>query len=238
MAKHTPTVDAPTPQTLPASTTVSTARFALPAEGFALTDVFEAVPDVRLELDPTIANPDDHALLVVRTSECEHTVDAALRSAPNIAAVEQLGKRADGWTYRVTWKDQSRRLIQRFITADITLLSAEGRGGEWELRLLTPSREGIARASDIMNDLDCVAKCRSISNFDGEGTNSPGLTDEQRETLIGASEAGYYNFPREVTMKELADDLGVTHQALSERFRRAYQQLVETELIVNHTANE
>ena len=48
-----------------------------------------------------------------------------------------------------------------------------------------------------------------------------------------AFEAGYYNIPRDVTSEELAAELDVSHQALSERFRRGHKQLVGQHFITN-----
>ena len=237
MPESTQPVSAPTPQTSSATTTTSTARFTLPAEGFALADLFERIPDARVKCDSAVANPDDHALLVVETDGRKRTIDAALRSDLGVAAIECFGERGDSWTYRVTWKGHPRRLIQQLVAADVTLLSMRGRGGDWKLRLLTPDREGIARADEIMDDLDCKADCRRITLADGDRSNRSGLTDNQRETLVKAFEMGYYNIPPDVSAKELANDLGISHQALSERFRRAYSQLVKSEFAITETNN-
>ncbi|PSP50724.1 hypothetical protein BRC67_09015 [Halobacteriales archaeon QH_3_68_24] len=62
---------------------------------------------------------------------------------------------------------------------------------------------------------------------------SPGgvrLTDTQFATLETALESGYYRVPREQTIEELATELDVSHQALSERLRRGHRTLVETVL--------
>lgn len=234
MAERSQPVSTPTPPTPSASTDASTARFTLPAEEFALAELFERVPDARVECEPAVANPDDHALLVVRTDERERErdVDAALRADTDITTVECFGGRSDGWIYRVTWDGTPRRLIQRLTTADITLLSARGQGGQWKLRMLAPVRDGIARADDILDDLGCTAECRRISTIDGVSMSSSDLTDKQREALVAAFETGYYEIPRDITVEELADDLGISHQALSERFRRAHHQLIETELVI------
>jgi predicted DNA binding protein len=233
MSKHTRPVSTPTPQVSSAvDTAASTARFTLPAEGFALAEFFERVPDARVECESAVANPTDHALLVVRADNRENPVDTALRADPSVATVERFGERADGWTYRVTWEGRPRRLIQRLVAADVTLVSARGRGGQWQLRLLAPNREGIGRAHEIMDDLDCGDKCRSISSLDGDGSNRSELSDNQHEALVEAFEAGYYNVPRDVTAAEVATGLGISHQALSERFRRAYRSLIATELVV------
>jgi predicted DNA binding protein len=226
-------VSTPTPQTPSASTGASTARFMLPAESFALADLFERVPNARVKCEATVANPDDHALLVVQSDERKREVDATLRSDPGIATIECFGDREDSWQYRVTWKGRPRRLIQRLVAADVSLVSVQGRRGEWQLRLLAPDREGIARAHEIMGDLDCEADCRSISMVDSERSNGSGLTTEQHEALVTAFEEGYYNVPRDATGNDIADELGISHQALSERLRRAHHQLVKTEHIVS-----
>lgn len=232
MSKHTRPVSTPTPQVSSAvDVPASTARFTLPAEGFALAEFFERVPDARVECESAVANPTDHALLVVRADSRENLVDTALRADASVATVKRFGERADGWTYRVTWEGRPRHLIQRLVAADVTLASARGRDGEWQLRLLAPNREGIGRAHEIMDDLDCGDRCRSISSFDGGGSNRSGLTDDQHEALIEGYEAGYYDIPRNVTLEEVATGLGISHQALSERFRRAYRSIVATELV-------
>lgn len=237
MAERTRPVSAPTPRTPSLSVSPSTAQFVLPAEDFALAELFERVPDARTECEPAVANPDDHALLVVRTDEQQRAVDTAIRSDPDVAAVERFGERPHGCTYRVTWKSQPQQLIQRLVAGDITLLSARGRDGNWKLRVLAPHRDMIAHAHKIMNEFGCDADWRRISPFDGEdiGSGRTELTDEQRETILKAFESGYYSIPRDTTMEELADDIGISHQALSERFRRAYKHLIATELVVDDT---
>jgi hypothetical protein len=129
------TVRPPTPDVLTATT--STAVFDLPAGAFALADLFERVPDARAELDPTIANPADHALVVVHADD-ERAVDAAVRSDTGVAAVERFGERADGWAYRITWEGRPHRLIRRLVAAGVTVLSVRGQGGRWRLRVLAP----------------------------------------------------------------------------------------------------
>lgn len=236
MAERTQQMSTQIPQASQRSIGASTTRVTLPAAGFALDALFERIPDARIELEPAIANAADHSMIVVRTDDAERgVVETAIESDRGVAAAECLTERDDGWTYRVTWKGHPHDLVQRLVAAGVTMLSMRGRDGQWKLRLLAANREGISRAHDIMTDLNCGAECRSISTFDGSESNGSKLTDEQREALTAAFEAGYYEIPRNVTADELADDLGISHQALSERFRRAYQHMVEDELVVDET---
>jgi predicted DNA binding protein len=235
MAESTHAVSTPTQQTSTVDTDASTARFMLPADGFALAGLFEGVPDARVECESTFATPNDHVLLSIQTDENKHTVDAALQSDSSVGAVECFGERADGWTYRVRWGDHPRQLIQQLVATDVTLLSVVGQGGHWKFRLLAPDRDGISRAHDIMNELDCESDCLSISTFGGStDSRRSELTEGQQEALEESFEAGYYNIPRDVTADEVADDIGISHQALSERLRRAYRHLVEAEFITDN----
>lgn len=60
-----------------------------------------------------------------------------------------------------------------------------------------------------------------------------GFTDKQRDTIVTALKAGYFGVPRGITMEELADHQGLSHQALSEQLRRATGQLVESTLLTH-----
>ena len=226
MTERTRPVSAPTPQTPSTATDASTARFELPAPGFALVELFERVPDAAVELEPAVANPDDHALLLVE-ADAHRAVDAALRSSPSVAAVERFGREEHRARYRVTWEGHARRVLRGLVAEGVTLIDLHGASGRWKLRVLAPDRAAIARAYDALEDLGCDPNCRSITRF-GDGLANPaGVTDKQRKALTRAFELGYYDIPRDVTTEELAADLGVSHQALSERFRRAHKGLIE-----------
>jgi hypothetical protein len=58
-----------------------------------------------------------------------------------------------------------------------------------------------------------------------------GLTPARRETLLTALEVGYFAVPRETTLVELAAELGISDQAVSERLRRAQAKLLTTTLV-------
>ncbi|EMA40037.1 helix-turn-helix domain-containing protein [Halobiforma nitratireducens] len=53
------------------------------------------------------------------------------------------------------------------------------------------------------------------------------LTTAQREVFEHAREAGYYEWPREVTTRELADDLDLAKSTLLEHLRRAESKLLD-----------
>jgi predicted DNA binding protein len=223
----------------PVSSGASTARFELPAAGFVFGELFERVPDARVELEPTVAGPTDHAVVVVRADKRERTaVEDALRADSDIVAVERFGEQPNGWMYRVTWDGHPRRLVDWLVAGGVTLLSVRGRAGQWRFRLVAPDRDMLARAHEILEESDCEVECRRISTFEGEPSAQRTLTERQHTALVEAFEMGYYNIPRNVRAADLAEELGISHQALSERFRRAHKRLVENDLFIDDTQRE
>ncbi len=63
-----------------------------------------------------------------------------------------------------------------------------------------------------------------------------GLTDPQYEVLTLACDRGYFAIPRQAELDDLAEELGVSHQALSERLRRGVEALVTDTLLVDQPA--
>ncbi|WP_433629222.1 helix-turn-helix domain-containing protein [Halomicrococcus sp. NG-SE-24] len=58
-----------------------------------------------------------------------------------------------------------------------------------------------------------------------------GLTPEQREALVLALNRGYFATPSEVTLDELADQLGITRQAVSSRVRLGTEKVLRSVLV-------
>jgi predicted HTH transcriptional regulator len=68
---------------------------------------------------------------------------------------------------------------------------------------------------------------KNIHELSGQQCKRFGLTDSQQTALRLAAARGYYSVPRDVTAEDLAAELGITHQALSERLRRGHGSLVD-----------
>ena len=70
----------------------------------------------------------------------------------------------------------------------------------------------------------------AIYGLEGNGGAKHGLTDAQHTSLLKARELGYYDVPRAISLSELAAELDVSHQALSERIRRGHGNLIDRTL--------
>jgi predicted DNA binding protein len=83
---------------------------------------------------------------------------------------------------------------------------------------LTASRDRIAALGEMLDEFGLEYSLDRL--YESVKAASP-LTPKQREMLLAALERGYYDTPREVTLSELADELGMANSTVSECLHRA-----------------
>ncbi|WP_158056841.1 helix-turn-helix domain-containing protein [Halorussus halophilus] len=97
----------------------------------------------------------------------------------------------------------------------------------WTSRVSFPGRSSLDRLYQFCRERDIDFEMRHVyAEISDEEQDEYGLTTDQRETLQHALKTGYLEIPREQSLDDLADDLDISQNAASERFRRAVQTLV------------
>lgn len=209
----------------------------IPASDLALNHSLEELPALQFEIERIVTSGDDALMpmLWVRGTERE-AVEATLEADPTVDNVELLGDFDAEWLFRMEWVDHVDLIVQMLTNSEATILDAVGQGAAWKLRVLYPRRSLFSRTHDFCEDHNLEFEVASIRELDEDPAGRYGLTSAQYEVLAEASERGYFEIPREVSLEELADELGVTHQAASERLRRATDALVEDALFVDFSS--
>ena len=209
------------------------ANIGLPADEFALYESLVAVPDLELDVERVVAHDDERVMPFIWVSS-DHMDDVAraFENDASIENVELLSDLGEERLYRMDWTTQIAVVVQILVEADATVLDAFGTDSRWEFRILFPEREALSATHDFCEENDLTIDIRNIYEMDADRHGRFGLSEAQHETLVAAFEHGHYEVPRDISLDELATELDVSHQALSERFRRAYSTLVENTLIV------
>lgn len=99
--------------------------------------------------------------------------------------------------------------------------------GIQEHSILSPSREHLGTLLKTLRKRFTTAKIRLLKSTPFSPFDSL-LTDKQTEAFLAAYSAGYYEIPHQVTLDELAGDLGISRVAMQERLRRAQNRIVES----------
>lgn len=208
-------------------------EFTLPTEEFALAETFRTVPTATFEIIRLVAHDSDRAFpyLWVTNDDIE-TVDDALVDDPtteNVTLVSTLNGTA---LYRMDWIDSIEVMIQILVEEDGAILNANGTNERWKMRTLFPDRDSFSRTYDHCTSLDLTINIDRIYPLTDFPHGQFGLTKEQYAVLALASQRGYFSVPRTSSMADLADELGITQQAVSERLRRAHDTLIRSALAV------
>lgn len=202
-------------------------RGTVPAEEFALARTLSVLPDAEVECERLIRSGDGAVmpLLWIRHVDRE-TLEEAFEADPTVSDVTCLSEFDDELLYRMNWVDHVDLLVQLLTKAEATILDAYGRQDRWQLRVLYPDRDHFTRTHEFAEAHGLTFDVESIREMEGEPAGRFGLTADQYEALVMAADRGFYSVPRETTMEELASDLDISHQALSERLRRGHEKLI------------
>lgn len=211
------------------------AEVTLPATEFALHETLETVPEVKFEIERVVAHDTDYVMpLVWATDEKadRETLDEALADDPTVENEETLVALNEECLYRMEWVENIQVVLHTLLDQEGTILNAGGRNDEWHLRVLFPDRESLSATYDFCDEENLALTVTSIYELSGENRDRYGLTETQHETLVTAVEEGYFDIPQKSTLDNLAAELDISHQALSERLHRGHKTLIENALIV------
>ncbi len=205
----------------------------VPADEFALSYSLETLPELMFEIERVVSSGTDALmpLLWVRGADRDR-VEQTLEDDPTTDDVRILGDFGDEWLFRMEWVRHIDLMIQMLVNSEATVLDAVGHESQWRLRVLYPRRSLFSETHDFCEEHGLNFDVRSIRELDAEPAGRYGLTKDQYEVLATAASKGYFEVPRAVTLQELAEEFDVSHQAVSERLRRAIDALVEDTLFV------
>ncbi|AEH37596.1 helix-turn-helix domain-containing protein [Halopiger xanaduensis] len=216
------------------------AEFSVKSDDLAMHHALTAAPQMVVEIEQVVATMEDRIMPYFWVSgDDQAAFEDAFRdddSVKNIANVDEVeGARL----YRAEWTDNIETIVYAYVDLGATIMRAIGKGEEWDLRMRFDNRDSLSDFQAYCEENDISYELNRIQEQEQPMASAQyDLTPTQRETLITALEAGYYEVPRAVTMRELADILGVSQQTLSNRFRAAYNNLITSTLTITHPDEE
>ncbi|MCU4750565.1 helix-turn-helix domain-containing protein [Halobacteria archaeon AArc-curdl1] len=202
------------------------AEFRVPAAETALSATFEAVPSVRFELEASVSK----TLPSLWVSGVEReTIEDAFAGDSSVEAFELVTRSEERLLYDIE-SSTAQAFYDKLLSSDGSLLEGHGCDGWWQYKMRFRSREALVETHERLENDDITVDLSRVTDISRMTTGNSRLTPEQHEALTAAFERGYFQIPRQISMEELAAELGISHQALSERLRRAYGTLVDAEV--------
>lgn len=198
----------------------------VPTAQFALERSLAEFEGVTFEVKQMVATNRDCLMPFVHIGTTDSGLDEALTADDSVADFERIATSERDCLYQLEWTDRIERAIRMLVDQKGTILTAVGQDDTWHLRLLFADREAVASTDEYCREHGIEFDVENLQMLSDCGSNRFGLTDSQQTALRLAAARGYYSVPRGTTAEDLAAELGVTHQAVSERLRRGHENLI------------
>jgi len=201
-------------------------KFISPVDEFPLGSVFEDLPGVEVELERLIP----HETLIipyfwVRGVETED-IETSFEPHTGVTNIRLVDSVEDEYLMRAEWKPEYFGILSALAKANVVVLTGIGKKDGWRFEVRGENQEAIAEFREYCQENDIpmeITAVHAMLPIQGEGYE---LTETQREALVLAYERGYFDTPRESSLEEIADELGITQQSLSSRLRRGHRRLI------------
>lgn len=160
---------------------------------------------------------------------------------PTIQAYRFIAAFDDRRLYRVTLSPhgQARSTYDVALAQDIVVFDQQVTTEGMYVRAHVPDRAALATYREACRTLDIPFEVRRLYSAETSGQRASeerfDVTPAQREALVHAADAGYFDVPRDTDLQTMADALGVSPQALSARLRRGQYNLVVNTLADDST---
>ncbi|KTG08497.1 bacterio-opsin activator [Haloprofundus marisrubri] len=203
------------------------ATFTVPPNEFPLGSIFASVPGVTVELERIV--PRKGVIIPyfwVRGVDIDN-VEAAFSTHPGVKAIQSIDSVDDEYLLRVEWDPEYEGILSTLGETEVPLITAIGTNDQWTFEVRADQRSDIAAFQQRCRERDIPVTLAALHALTPvETTTEAALTDSQLEALVLAYERGYFNSPRDVTMAELGDELGISQQAVASRLRRGIRQIL------------
>lgn len=215
------------------------ATFRLELGNFALEVAFDEVPGMTVEAERIAAHSTEWTMPCVWVAADDFdAVDEALSIDPTVASVVETDAFGSEKHYHIDWVDEVDELITKFVDREGTVLQAEATADGWRLQMRFATRDQLDTFRRLLDDLGSPYELVELFEPGAPRQTAGNVTPTQRDALVTATEQGYYDVPREVSSRDLADELDMSHQSLSELLRRGTGRLVESTLMVDDLDTE
>jgi hypothetical protein len=194
----------------------------------------EALPELDLRVEPQSTT--EVVFFSAQSPRGAGLLDEFEGVIEGVDTVDDFRQLMDGDTDRVyaVGVDLDRPLLED-VAADlgINVVSSRSPSGssEWTLELEVPDREALRAFRSFCEDSGIGFETRRLFYPDpSRETPEFGLSESQHETLLVALESGYFDVPRAVSQRELAEKLDASPTAVSQRLRRAVATLLRNSI--------
>ncbi|MFP9060442.1 helix-turn-helix domain-containing protein [Natrialbaceae archaeon A-chndr2] len=177
---------------------------------------------------------DDGRTMVFFTVRCADDdldpFEAALAADPTISDATFVDEYPRKRVYRAEITEETLRVTSQITEAGGHILDRSSGQTGWTVQIRFPDRDGLVAFNRSCDSRDISFHVTQLRMAKPGERAVLGLTQKQEALLRVAYEEGYFEVPRGISQDELADRLNVSKSAVSQRLRRAMNELCASSL--------
>ncbi|MFC6732874.1 helix-turn-helix domain-containing protein [Haladaptatus sp. DYSN1] len=206
------------------------AEFTIPYSEFNLGTVLHTDSEIHIDLERIVPTSEKVMPFFWASGGNLEAFENEVRESPVVANLSRLDAVSGSALYRVEWTEPIESLVHGIAESEATILKANG-NREWLFHLRFGDHAHLSQFHEYCLEHDISIDLSRVYTLADGGQERPhGLTADQRETLLLALEHGYFDVPRAATLSEIANTLGISQQAASERVRRGVKSVLSSVL--------
>ena len=195
-----------------------------------LAPTLEAYPDATIRYEYETVT-DDAELCFVTVFDADYPrLEETLATDHTVSDPTRIATFADRAVYRLTVDTPVEVVPNRCAERGLFVFEVTTDGRWWVPRMHVPDRDVLASFREYARDHGISFRMNKLYELTPTDDRSYFLTEQQHEILLLAYYAGYYDIPRAVSQDYLADRLGISGSAVSQRLRRAVAELIAATL--------
>lgn len=212
------------------------AEFTIPAEDFDLGRILPLEGGERIVLE-TVVPLGETAVHFFWIHGGREEFAEAIRSHPQIEDLHIVESKNGKQLYALDWPASDDELLESVLSTEGRILNATGATDSWAFESRFPTHDHLSEFSERCTGAEINLTLERLYNpTKPDAGPFYGLTPAQREAVMLAVQEGYYALPRGASTEDLADELGISAQATTERLRRGFESLVENTLLIEPEA--
>lgn len=201
--------------------------FSIPAADFTLGKALQRTTGLSVELEKMIPTSDAAIPYFWVVGEGTEQFDAVLEQDPGLSTFEVVDELDGRRLYRAEWDHAMDTFVQQIADSEAILQEGGGDAELWQFQLRFPDSHQLSSFHGDCREQGIDLTIRSLYNpIEPTAVETQDLTEAQRSLIEQAYDAGYFEVPRQTTLAEIADELGLSDQAVNERLRRGLSTLI------------
>lgn len=216
-----------------------TATLSIPSEGFELGEILAMDDDIRIELTQFVPIGDELVPYFWASDGDLHEFETAVCDDPRVASLTALDETAGSTLYQIEWENGIDGFLSALADHEVMVESATGTADKWTFRLRAHDGDALSNFHNVCRENGIPLTVKQVQHDPASPDTDPyELTAKQRDTVLLAFEAGYFDVPRGISLSELGEELEVSRQAASRRISRGLHALITHTLAESDSANQ